>query len=79
MFDVHEDLIEDELDEDRFQAYSQHLQNKFRESPEFHSLPDGPYGMVDCLLHFGAGYLGVTPATISVPHLQEILFDIIPR
>jgi hypothetical protein len=35
--------------------------------------------MVDCLLQYGASYLGVTPATMTVADLNELLFEIFPR
>jgi|GEM_PF-119592 len=79
-FDIHQDIFEDgDFDDDTFQHYSKHLQDQFELSPEFASLPKGEYGFVDCFLYFGAGYVGVTPASMTAADLDEILFDVIPR
>lgn len=80
-FDIHEDIfdVDGEFDEDEFEAWSSCLQNEFADSPEFDSLPERDYGFIDCLLHYGVNYLGVTPATMSVADLDELLYGIVPR
>jgi hypothetical protein len=80
-FDINEDFfdVDGELDDVKFQEWSNCLQNQFADSPEFGSLPEDGCGFVDCLLQYSVNYLNVTPATMSVVDLNEILFDIIPR
>ncbi|NQV26402.1 MAG: SEC-C domain-containing protein, partial [Rhodopirellula sp.] len=79
-FGIHDNFFDDgDLDEDGFQAWSEHLQSEFVKSPEFDSLPEGDYGFIDCLLHYSVNYLGETPVTMSVAGLDEILFEVIPR
>jgi hypothetical protein len=80
-FDIRQDFFDKygEIDDDEFQAWCTALLNKFARSSEFTSLPDGEYGLVDCLLQYGADYLGASLATMSVSDLNEIVFSIIPR
>jgi hypothetical protein len=80
-FDIRKEFFDDdgEIDDDEFQEWCTRLLNKFAGSPEFNSLPNGNYGFVDYLLQSGAKYLGVSLATMSVPDLNEIVFEIIPR
>jgi len=80
-FDINADLFDDdgEIEEDQFQAWSEHLQREFRASPEFDHLPDGNYGFVNCLIEYARDYVGVTPARMSIADLDEVLFDVVPR
>lgn len=79
-FDINADFFADgDFDEDAFYSYSQHLQQRFAESPEFRNVPEEHVQFVDCVLHYGAAYLGVTPASMSMRDLNEVLFSIIPR
>ncbi|MDA0282743.1 MAG: SEC-C metal-binding domain-containing protein [Planctomycetota bacterium] len=80
-FDIRQDFFDadGEIDADEFQAWCTRLLNKFAGSSEFTSLPKSEYGFVDYLLQFGANYLGVSLATMSVSDLNEIVFSIIPR
>jgi hypothetical protein len=78
-FDINADLFDDYGEIDEFEDWTHRLQDEFAASPEFDSLPEGEYSFVDCLIHYGASYLGVTPATMSVADLDEVLFDVVPR
>ncbi len=80
-FDIRQDFFDKygEFDNDEFQAWCTALLNKFAGSSEFTSLPEGEYGLVDCLLQYGADYLGASLSTMSVSDLNEIVFEIIPR
>lgn len=81
-FEITANFFDDdgELDEDGFQAWSEHLQSEFLKSPEARGLPEGKaYGWTDCVLNYAIRFAGEMPTNMSVFDLKEILLDIIPR
>jgi len=78
-FDVRAKVFDEAGDYDEKSGYREALLGMFQESPEAEALGDVEMGWADSFVHYGLDYIGVTPAQMRPDHVEEIVFDIIPR
>jgi len=83
VFDIQQRLFDEDGDymEGEAEEYRKQLMGLFAESPEGRVILDGgsDLGWADILMDYGISYEGVTPATMTAPDLETVLFGIFPR
>lgn len=86
MFDLYTSVLDpeynEELDEERLQAYIHEVMAEFEQSAEgeaFMSKFDISLGWPASYMDYAAQYFGATLATVTPGETAEILFDIFPR
>ena len=83
MFDIRQGVSDKhgEVDDERFQEYCEQLMDAFAESPEGRAIIErfGRVGWAYTMMDYAMGYLGVTPADMTVRDFNEIVFDAFPR
>ena len=83
MFDVHQNYYTEggEIDERKVQAYIDGLMEDFAHSPEAQPLvgTEEGIGWAATMMEFSFNYLGHSPAQMSLPDFNEVVFDLFPR
>jgi hypothetical protein len=83
MFDIHKTVFNEngEQDERKAHKYKEGLIEEFAASPEGRQYigTNGGIGWVWNMTDLGLNHLGVTPANMSAPDFEEILFELFPR
>lgn len=83
MFDIHQSIYDqhDEIDGDRVHKYINGLLEEFASSPEAQPIREanGNVGWAGSMMDFAINYIGSTPATMSLPDFNEVIFDLFPR
>jgi hypothetical protein len=83
MFDIHQQVYDEDgkHDEGKVGDYIDGLMQEFAASPEGKGLLDAgkDLGWVGMMMEYGLSHVGVTPAEMSLPDFNEIVFELFPR